>query len=81
MIRDVKKTLQMIISDPRFSRRERHVAKSSLDRIEELENGEGYHWTEQARMALLQEMNEQVIGKQAATKMNSFLQRHKPRSK
>jgi len=79
--RDVKKSLQMIIGDPRFSRRERHVAKLSLDRIEELENREVYHWTEQARMALLQEMNEKLIGKQAATKMNSFLQRHKPRSK
>jgi hypothetical protein len=65
------------ISDPHFTRRERDLAKASLRRIEELENEATYHWTELARMALLTEVKQQVIGKQAATKIDSFLKRHR----
>ncbi|MBT8433264.1 MAG: hypothetical protein KJN95_01300 [Gammaproteobacteria bacterium] len=53
------------------------MAKSSLELIEELENREVYHWTEMARFALLTEVRKKVIGSQAATKIDSFLKRHR----
>ena len=74
---DVKRNLLRIIQDPHFSRREKDLAKASLRRIEELENQETYHWTELARIALLSEVKQRVIGKQAATKIDSFLKRHR----
>jgi hypothetical protein len=74
---DVKHSLLRVINDPHFSRRERDLAKSSLSLIEELENGSAYHWTEMARIALLQEVQGRVLGKQAATKIDSFLKRHR----
>jgi hypothetical protein len=74
---DVKRNLLRVIQDPHFTRRERDLAKASLRRIEELENETTYHWTELARMALLTEVKQQVIGKQAATKIDSFLKRHR----
>jgi hypothetical protein len=74
---DVKRSLTRVIEDPHFSRRERHLAKSSLELIEELENREVYHWTEMARFALLTEVRKKVIGSQAATKIDSFLKRHR----
>ena len=74
---DVKQSLKRVIEDPRFSRRERSLAKYALGRIEELEKQGEYHWTEMARMALLTELKEGVIGKQAATKIDSFLKRHR----
>ena len=74
---DVKRSLKRVIEDPHFSRRERHLAKSSLVLIEELENREVYHWTEMARFALLTEVRKKVIGSQAATKIDSFLKRHR----
>ena len=66
-----------IIEDPGFGRKERDLARASFKRIEELENQESYHWTEIARLALLQEVQEGVIGRQAATKIDSFLKRHR----
>ena len=74
---DVKRNLLRIIQDPHFSRRERDLAKASLRLIEELESQKTYHWTELARMALLTEVKQRVIGKQAATKIDSFLKRHR----
>ena len=74
---DVKHSLLRVINDPHFSRRERDLAKSSLSLIEELENGNAYHWTEMARIALLREVQGRVLGKQAATKIDSFLKRHR----
>lgn len=74
---DVKRNLLRVIQDPHFTRRERDLAKASLRRIEELENEATYHWTELARMALLTEVEQQVLGKQAATKIDSFLKRHR----
>jgi len=74
---DVKRSLTRIIEDPHFSRRERNLAKASLQLIEELENREVYHWTEMARFALLTEVRNKVIGTQAATKIDSFLKRHR----
>lgn len=76
---DVKLRLRRVIDDPHFGRRERNLAKASLDRIEELEGKEIYHWTEMARMALLREIRNQVLGKQAAVKIDSFLKRHRVR--
>jgi len=76
---DMKIRLRRVIEDPHFGRRERQLAKSSLDRIEELEGREIYHWTEVARMALLREVKNQVLGKQAAVKIDSFLKRHRIR--
>ena len=76
---DVKLRLRRVIDDPHFGRRERNLAKSSLDRIEELEGREIYHWTEVARMALLREIQNHVLGKQAAVKIDSFLKRHRVR--
>ena len=78
----MKIRLRRVIEDPHFGRRERQLAKSSLARIEELEGREGreiYHWTEVARMALLREVKNQVLGKQAAVKIDSFLKRHRIR--
>lgn len=74
---DVKRSLLRIIQDPHFSRRERDLAKSSLELIEELEGREVYHWTEMARIALLTEIRNKVVGSQAATKIDSFLKRHR----
>jgi hypothetical protein len=74
---NLKQKLLRIVQEPRFSRRERYIAELSLQRIEELESEENYHWTEQARMALLAEVREGVIGRQAATKIDSFLKRHR----
>jgi hypothetical protein len=76
---DVKLRLRRVIDDPHFGRRERNLAKASLDRIEELEGREIYHWTEVARMALLREIQNNVLGKQAAVKIDSFLTRHRVR--
>jgi len=42
---DVKQRLLSIVEEPRFSRRERDLAKSTLQLIKELESGESYHWT------------------------------------
>lgn len=75
----MKIRLRRVIEDPHFGRRERQLAKSSLARIEELEGREIYHWTEVARMALLREVKNQVLGKQAAVKIDSFLKRHRIR--
>lgn len=77
MMIDVKESLLRVIQDPHFRRRERDLAKMALRRIEELESREVYHWTEMARIALLKEVRERVIGKQAATKIDSFLKRHR----
>jgi len=74
---DLKQKLLRIVQEPRFSRRQRDIAKSSLQRIEELESEKDYHWTEHARMALLTEVRAEVIGRQAATKIDSFLKRHR----
>ena len=74
---DVKHNLRRIIQDPHFSRRERDLANATLRRIEELESQDAYHWTEMARTALLTELHSRVIGKQAATKIDSFLKRHR----
>jgi hypothetical protein len=76
---DVKIRLQRVINDPHFGRRERQLAKSSLDRIEELEGREIYHWTEVARMALLREVRNKILDKQCAVKIDSFLKRHRIR--
>ena len=75
----MKLRLRRVIEDPHFGRRERQLAKTSLDRIEELEHRDIYHWTEVARMALLREVKNQVLGKQAAVKIDSFLKRHRIR--
>ena len=74
---DVKLRLRRIIDDPHFGRRERHLAKSSLERIEELESRETYHWAEMARMALLKEIRQKVLSKDAAVTIDSFLKRHR----
>lgn len=76
---DVKFRLRRVIEDPHFSRRERQLAKSSLERIEDLEVREIHHWTEEARLALLREVRNQVLDKQAAVKIDSFLKRHRVR--
>ena len=75
----MKLRLRRVVEDPHFGRRERQLAKSSLERIEELEHRDIYHWTEVARMALLREVKNQVLGKQAAVKIDSFLKRHRIR--
>ena len=76
---DVKYRLRRVIEDPHFSRRERQLAKSSLERIEDLEGREIHHWTEEARLALIREVRKQVLDKQAAVKIDSFLKRHRIR--
>ena len=75
----MKLRLRRVVEDPHFGRRERQLAKSSLERIEELERRDIYHWTEVARMALLREVKNQLLGKQAAVKIDSFLKRHRIR--
>ena len=72
---EVKKRLLRVIEDPHFSSRERHLAKSSLERIEELEQEDITDWTEKAKNALIKEVHRKVIGKQAAVKIGSFLKR------
>jgi hypothetical protein len=74
---DVKFRLRRVIEDPHFGRRERQLAKSSLDRIEELEGRDIYHWTEVARMSLLKEIRDKVLDKPAAVMVDSFLKRHR----
>ena len=76
---DVIFRLRRVIEYPHFSRRERQLAKSSLERIEHLEGREIHHWTEEARLALLREVRNQVLDKQAAVKIDSFLKRHRVR--
>jgi hypothetical protein len=78
---DVKQQLLKVKQDPGFSHGEKSLAETLLDRIEDLENQdidhyEMHHWTEMARFALLIEIQNQVIGKQAAAKIYSFLKRH-----
>ncbi len=73
---DLKKRLSRVIEDPHFSNRERQLAKSSLERIEDLEQEDITDWTEQAKDALITEVQKKVIGKQAAVKIGSFLKRH-----
>ena len=72
---EVKERLLRVIEDPRFSPRERQLAKSSLERIEELEQEDITDWTEKAKNALIKEVHKKVIGKQAAVKIGSFLKR------
>lgn len=76
---NVKQRLEKVAQGPHFRARERQLAKSALEYIEILERREPYHWTERARMALLKEVNQRVIGKQAAVKIDSFLKRHRLR--
>jgi len=73
---DLKERLLRVIEDPHFSLRERQLAKSSLDRIVELEQEDITDWTEKAKTALINEVHKKVVGKQAATKIGSFLKRH-----
>lgn len=73
---DVKRQLLRVKDDPRLSSGEKTLAQLLIDRIEELEKRDRCHWTELARIALKNEVQEQVIGKQAAAKINSFLIRH-----
>jgi len=73
---DIKERLLRVINDPHFSPRERQLAESSLERIEELEQEDTTDWTEKARDALIKEVHGKVIGKQAAAKIGSFLKRH-----
>jgi hypothetical protein len=72
---EVKERLLRVIEDPHFSRRERQLAKSALERIEELEQEDITDWTEKAKSALINEVQKRVIGKQAAVKIGSFLKR------
>ena len=78
-MKDVRHRLLRVVQDPHFSRRERDLAQSSLERISELENRDVYHWTEMARTALLTEIQNQIVGKQSAIKIDSFLKRHRSR--
>ena len=64
-----------VIEDPHFSRRERQLANSSLERIEGLEQEDITDWTEKAKNALINEVHKKTIGNQAATKIVSFLKR------
>jgi len=73
---DVKQQLLKVKQDPGLSHGEKSLAESLLDRIENLDKGEAHHWTEMARFALIIEIQNQVIGKQAANKIYSFLKRH-----
>jgi hypothetical protein len=73
---DLKERLLRVIEDPHFSRRERQLANSSLERIVELEQEDVTDWTEKAKTALIDEVHEEVVGKQAAAKIGSFLKRH-----
>ena len=73
---DLKERLLRVIENPHFSRRERQLAKSSLERIEELEQEDITDWTEKAKHALINEVQNKTIGKQATLKIGSFLKRH-----
>jgi hypothetical protein len=73
---DEKQQLLKVKQDPGFSQGEKSLAESLLDRIEDKENLKPQHWTEIARFALIVEIQNQVIGKQAAAKIYSFLKRH-----
>ena len=75
----IKHSLLRSIQDPHVSHRERQLASLMLEYIKELEGRETYHWTEMARMALLEEIQNKAIGSQAATKIDSFLKRHRVR--
>jgi hypothetical protein len=72
---EVKERLLRVIDDPHFSHRERQLAKSSFERIEELEQEDITDWTEKAKNALINEVHKKVVGKQAAVKIGSFLKR------
>lgn len=75
---DLKKRLNRIIEDPHFANRERDLARASLRHIEHLESRVVLHWTEMAWIELIREVQEGIIGRQAATKIHSFLKRHLP---
>ncbi|MDH3536614.1 MAG: hypothetical protein OER87_12795 [Gammaproteobacteria bacterium] len=81
MIPDVKDRLSRVIEDPHFSNRERQLAKSSLQRINELESQIKSHWTQMARTALLAEEKNEVVEKQIITEIDNFLKRHQARDK
>jgi hypothetical protein len=72
---DLKERLLRVIEDPHLSLQERQLAKSSLERIVDLEQEDITDWTEKATNALINEVHKEVIGKQAATKIVSFLKR------
>jgi hypothetical protein len=72
---DLKERLLRVIEDPHFSRRERQLAKSSLERIVVLEQEDITDWTEKAKIALINEVHKKVVGKQAAFKIGKFLNR------
>ena len=72
---DLKKRLLRVIEDPDLSLKERQLAYSSLERIVDLEQEDVTDWTEKATKALINEVHKEVIGKQAATKIDSFLKR------
>jgi hypothetical protein len=72
---DLKDRLLRVIEDPHLSLQERQLAYSSLERIEGLEQEDITDWTEKATNALINEVNKEVIGKQAATKIGSFIKR------
>ena len=79
VMRDLNKKLLRVILDNHFSRRERHLARSSLDRISELERLETPHWTEMARTALLTDVKNKKVGEKSALRIDRFLKRHKIR--
>ena len=72
---DLKERLLRVIEDPHLSLQERQLAYSSLERIEGLEQEDITDWTEKAANALINEVHKKVVGKQAATKIDSFLKR------
>ena len=72
---DIKERLLRVIEDPDLSLKERQLAYSSLERIVDLEQEDVTDWTEKAMSALINEVHKDVIGKQAATKIDSFLKR------
>lgn len=77
MIPDVKERLLRVIDDPHFSNRERQLARSSLQRINELEGQVGTHWTQIASAALSTERQTDVISERAAIEIDGFLARHR----
>lgn len=77
MTPDIKNRLLRVANDPHFSNRERHLARSALQRILELESKITTDWSELARMALLNEAQSKVIDKQSAIKIDRFLKRHR----
>ena len=72
---DLKERLLRVIENPDLSLKERQLAYSSLERIVDLEQEDVTGWTEKATNALINEVHKEVIGKQAATKISSFLKR------